>query len=300
MRAYSLCLLLEISTWAAEPYPGFWKQWGDGQAELAGYDLTIARYGQSRKGTAVTIFVTEPFSKSLRVKADPGKHPASDETPVMKLNLVKDYQTGIYDYNEMLSAFIDLEAGTPLKLSFSRQEWCGHVFQQALFDPGKIRVTSHSYFDGEADKQETLNLAAGTIGEDTLPLIARGFLGPKLKPGESRPVRMMAALGTIRGKEGPVSVVGAVLKRANGTSKVTVPAGTFETELWSVEMGTAYKREIWIEKGGQGRIVRWQASSGEKAELTGSTRNKYWQLTNPGGEAELSKLGLKARPPRTM
>ena len=28
--------------------------------------------------------------------------------PVMKLNLIKDYQTGIYDYNDMLSAFVSL------------------------------------------------------------------------------------------------------------------------------------------------------------------------------------------------
>src|SRR5580765_4286949 len=70
----------------------FWKQWGDGQAELSGYNLVFPRYGQLRHGSAVTIFVTETFSNSLRVKADPGKHPASDQFPVMKLNLVEDYQ----------------------------------------------------------------------------------------------------------------------------------------------------------------------------------------------------------------
>ena len=73
----------------------FWSIWGDGQAELAGYDLTIPRYNQPRRGVAVTIFVTETFSNSARVKSDPGKHPPSDEFPVMKSNLVKDYQTGI-------------------------------------------------------------------------------------------------------------------------------------------------------------------------------------------------------------
>ena len=42
------------------------------------------------------------------MKADPGKHGPADEFPVMKLNLVKDYQTGIYDYNDMLSTFVAL------------------------------------------------------------------------------------------------------------------------------------------------------------------------------------------------
>src|SRR5260221_12341644 len=75
----------------------FWKTWGDGQAELAGYDLAYPRYGQLRNGVAVTIFVSETFSNQLRVKADEGKHPVSDQYPVMKLNLIQDFQTGIYD-----------------------------------------------------------------------------------------------------------------------------------------------------------------------------------------------------------
>ncbi len=58
----------------------FWKYWGDGQAEVAGYALQFSRYGAVRAGTAVTVFVTETFSNSLRVKADPGRHPAADES----------------------------------------------------------------------------------------------------------------------------------------------------------------------------------------------------------------------------
>ena len=132
----------------------FWKHWGDGQAELAGYDLTYPRYGELRRGTAVAIFVTETFSNELRVKADPGKHSRSDQFPVMKLNLIHDFPTGLYDYNMMTSAFVALKpvngrpAGWPTKVSFSSQEWCGHVYQQLLFDKNKVRHQVHSYFDG--------------------------------------------------------------------------------------------------------------------------------------------------------
>lgn len=300
MRLPPLLPLFALSLGATEPYPGFWKQWGDGQAEMAGYDLTMPRYGQPRAGTAVTIFVTEPFSKSLRVKADPGKHPASDETPVMKLNLVRDFPTGVYDYNEMLSAFVEVPTGLPLKISFSRQEWCGHIYQQVLFDPSRIRVTSHSYFDGEADQQLEMPLARDAMAEDALLLIARGFAKPALAPGESKLVRMMTALGTLKGKEGPVQFVGVKLSRSARPVKVTVPAGTFEADLWTIDMGMAYKREVWVERGGEGRILKWQASSGEKAELIRSARMKYWELNSPAGVAELSKLGLKPRPARTM
>src|SRR5512141_579993 len=107
----------------------FWKRWGDGKGELSGYDLVFPRYGQLRKGIAVTVFVTETFSNSLRVKSDPGKHPASDEFPVIKLNLVEDFATGIYDYNLLTSTFValapvnDRPAGSATKIAFSSQEW---------------------------------------------------------------------------------------------------------------------------------------------------------------------------------
>src|SRR5258705_1517015 len=129
MLRRSLCaVLISAAVSPAASLPSydkvFWSVWGDGQAELAGYDLTIPRYNQPRRGVAVTIFVTETFSNTARVKADPGRHPASDEFPVMKLNLVKDYQTGGYDYNEMTSSFVALQpvngraAGSPSKIVF--------------------------------------------------------------------------------------------------------------------------------------------------------------------------------------
>jgi hypothetical protein len=300
MTAKPLLVVCALGLTASEPYPGFWKRWGDGQAELAGYDLTMPRYGQPRPGVAVTIFVTEPFSKSARVKADPGKHPPADETPVMKLNLVRDFPTGVYDYNEMVSAFVEIPTGLPLKISFSRQEWCGHIYQQALFDAAKVRIVSHSYFDGEADQQVELPLAREAIAEDALLLVARGFAKPALAPGETKMVRMMTAFGTLKGKEGPAQFVGVKLSRSAKPVKVTVPAGTFDADLWTVDMGMAYKREVWVERGGDGRILKWQASSGEKAELLQSARMKYWELNGPAGQAELSKLGLRPRPARTM
>ena len=85
--------------------PDFWPHWSDNKAEMNGYRLVQPRYGAKRAGTAVLIYVTEDFSDSLRVKADPGQHPASDVYPVMKLNDVRHFQTGIYDYNVMTSTF---------------------------------------------------------------------------------------------------------------------------------------------------------------------------------------------------
>ena len=168
----------------------FWELWGDGKAELNGYDLIYPRYGQVRKGIAVAIFVTETFSNSARVKAEPGRHSAADEFPVMKLNLVKDFQTGIYDYNDMTSAFVALAPvngrgiGMPTKISFSSQEWCGHVYMQALFQGRSAQITEHSYFDGEADQFRSVVIEGDTASEDTFMLAARGIAAPQNLPGE--------------------------------------------------------------------------------------------------------------------
>ena len=75
------CLLAAVLAAGPAAADDFWAHWGDGKAELNGYRLTQPRYGAKRAGTAVLIFVTEDFSDSLRVKADPGKHPKSRRVP---------------------------------------------------------------------------------------------------------------------------------------------------------------------------------------------------------------------------
>src|SRR6185295_3327862 len=39
----------------------FESHWQDGKAELDGYRYTVTRYGHARAGTAVMVYVTEPF-----------------------------------------------------------------------------------------------------------------------------------------------------------------------------------------------------------------------------------------------
>src|SRR5207247_9146539 len=121
-------LLLLVLCAAPAPAQDFWAHWGDGRAELNGYRLVQPRYGATRTGTALPDFVTEDMSDALRVKADPGQHPAADVYPVMKLNAIRDVQTGIYDYNVMTSAFARVADGWPVaKVSFASQGWCGDV-----------------------------------------------------------------------------------------------------------------------------------------------------------------------------
>lgn len=291
----------------ASPYgPEFWKLWGDGQAELAGYTLRAPRYGHLREGTAVTIFVTEPFSNEARVKADPGKHPDTDVFPVIKLNLMEDFPTGIYDYNVMTSVFVALQAvngrpaGRSTKISFTAQEWCGHVYQQLLFDQQRVRSTLHSYFDGEGDEQRDLPAPREGIAEDELLFWARGIAEPKLQPGQARSLPLLPSLKRARFAHRPIGWGEVRLSRAVGTETVTVPAGQFEADVYTAEMPGGLRRDFYVETAFPHRVLKWTSSDGENAELLNSVRAKYWELNGPDGAARLRELGLQPRPARTM
>jgi hypothetical protein len=282
----------------------FWQSWGDGQAELAGYDLTFTRYGQKRQGTAITIFVTETFSNSVRVKADSGRHPETDQFPVMKLNFIQDFATGVYDYNMMCSTFVTLNsvngrgAGLASKVSFSSQEWCGHVYHQMLFDKDKVRYQSHSYFDGEADDSGKHTYPADGIAEDALFHWARGFAAPALKAGAKSKVKVLRSLEIARLLHVPVQWEDAVLARSAKTSKIKVPAGEFEVYTMTAKIAAKRLWTFSVEAAWPHRIIQWESSLGHKGSLLGSKRMKYWQLNRNGGESMLEKIGLKARPKR--
>ena len=287
----------------------FWSHWGDGKAEMTGYDLRIPRYGEVRRGTAVAIFVTETFSQEDRVKADPGQHAAADEFPVMKLNLVEDFPTGIYDYNVMTSSFLALEPvvgrlpGSLTKVSYTSQEWCGHVYSQLLFG-GELQHTLHSYFDGEADQQNTLPYPGAAVSEDALWFWARGLAAPALAPGESIRVPLLPSLQRARFSHGNLAWRTATLSRAAQRVEVTVPAGTFPAEELTVRIepgpeGGEESRTFYVETAAPRRIVSWEGSDGEFAEMLASERLSYWQMN--GGEfvKEVQRLGLAPRPPKT-
>jgi hypothetical protein len=273
----------------------FWAHWGDGRGELNGYRLVQPRYGAPRVGTAVLVFVTEDLSDTLRVKADPGKHPPSDVYPVMKLNAVRDFQTGIYDYNVMTSVFARVAPGWPVaKLSFSSQEWCGHVYQQLLprGARGVIEGEYHSYFDGEADGREALEMPPDGVFEDALPIVLRGWNGTYLARGASRAVRLLPSLLRARLEHKPLAWTTATIARSGRPAPLKVPAGEIEADEWMVAEAGGRTTRYFIESAPPYRLVRWSSDTGEEGALLGSTRLAYWKLNGPGGEKHLAELGL--------
>jgi len=146
----------------------FKNYWYAGKAEISSYDLIQSRYGEERTGKAMMIFVTEDFSINKQVKLDDPDNAGTDKTRVLKLNMTKNFITGIYPYSLMLSAFTPVnirDVPHTLKVTMSAQEWCGHVFSQMNLQHKNYVITSHSYFEKEGD--ETLNLKV-TFLEDEL------------------------------------------------------------------------------------------------------------------------------------
>jgi hypothetical protein len=289
----SLAVLVPAPVRSADAPPDFWKHWGDGQAELNGYRLKQPRYGVVRDGTAVLVFVTEDFSDSLRVKADPGKHPPSDVHPVMKLNEVRDFQTGIYHYDVMTSVFARVAAGWPVaKVSFSSQEWCGLVYHHLTPRNGRVAGVFHSYFDGEADGADDLALPADGVFEDVLPILLRGWQGAYLAPGQKKSVPYLPSLLFARLAHKRLAWGRAEIARAASVDSVTVPAGWFRVSTWSVAEEGGPTTTFQFEADPPYRLVRRASTSGEEAVLLGSTRLPYWKLNGPGGEKHLRELGL--------
>lgn len=292
---------------AAKPYDTtFWDTWGDGYAEVSTYDFQTPRYGEMREGESILIFVTETMSERQRVKADPGKNPKTDEFPVMKMNWQKNFQTGIYDYSEMLSGFLGMgevagrALGTLAKLTWSRQEWCGHMFQEALFDSGKIRVRGMSYFDGDGDLSQTMENPADGVSEDGLLFWARQMGGPFLKPGESRSVAFLVGIKSARDAHGPLVWTRANLTRSAVVEKLEVGIGETEVELFTAQLGNGKTYTFHVEKDAPHRILRWEYPNGEIGELLASERVKYWELNQTGGEQALGALGMDRRAPRFL
>lgn len=138
----------------------FKDYWYQGKAEITSYHLEQARYGEIHKGHAVLVFVTEPFSKSKKVKLDNPSATPKDEVPVLKLNATRKFNTGVYPYSMMSSIFTPVDLSkhpNTLKVSTSSQEWCGHTFMQLREEKNNYSVEIDSYFESEGDTESKVD-----------------------------------------------------------------------------------------------------------------------------------------------
>ena len=273
---------------------GFWEHWGDGKAEIDAYTLVQPRYGELRHGTAVLVYVTETFTQAQRVKSDGGH---SDEMPVLKLNEVRDFQTGIYDYNILTSTFVVLDGslplGVPTKVSMGAQEWCGNVYEQLLFSSDRLERTLHSYFDGEADKQDSMAVPAHALDGDALPILVRGLTGELVAPGGERTVPVLDRILDSRFQHEPPRFRTTTIRRSARAESVEAPLGRFEVSRFDVVTEGGPTMRFYVEVAAPHRLIGWTRSDGEAGWIRGSVRTPYWKENQEGDEAMLKDLGLK-------
>lgn len=292
IRILIAAVVLAAAQNAGATSPSFGEYWHDGKAELDGYRLTVSRYGEERAGTCVMVYVTEPFSESKNVKVDDPQRDPADTFDALKLNIVRDFQTGIYDYNTMVSVFVRSSNFAPAKISFTSAEWCGHVYEELVFGAEGINGYYYSYFEDESGPRALDNAPQG-VAEDNLFVLLRGLRGDYLEPGESREVRLLPSVYFGRLAHKKPEWTSAEISRSPETERIQVPAGDFSTMVYNVRVADGRTGTFHIEAEYPHRIVRWHMLPDVKGELTGSARLEYWRLNGNGDESYLEKLGLK-------
>ena len=142
--------------------------WHQGQAEISRFRLEQSRYGETREGDLIQVFVTEDFLPGPQVKSERGDPAERGAVHILKLNSLRRFRTGLYDYALMRSTFTPLQAGEGpqlLKLTASMQEWCGQMWLQLNRRGQEYHLEGHSYFEAEADRRTRLGV---TWTEDEL------------------------------------------------------------------------------------------------------------------------------------
>jgi len=269
----------------------FRRYWNQGTGELTRYALEQARYGEIHHGDAVLVFVTEDFLTDREVKLE--SEPAGrNVTPVLKLNFVKKFVTGIYPYSLMTSVFSPIDVyGDPhaLKVSTSTQEWCGHVYTQLNRRGGSYAVESHSYFEREGDETFSLDTALLEdevwtrirLAPDALPVgtisVVPGTLSSRLR---HKPLAVEQAIATLES-------IGAD-SSGNAMSRYTLNYGNDERSL-AIDFMTAFPHEItgWTETYSDfGKVLT------TRAVRTNSLMLDYWRRHTNADSGLRDQLGL--------
>ncbi|MEM7575255.1 MAG: hypothetical protein AAF433_20275 [Bacteroidota bacterium] len=169
----------ETATSSSSVVNGLDPYWYQGKAEISTYELEQARYNGLHPGQLTLIFVTEDFLTDRQVKNDYYRNP--NTTKVLKLNQLRRFTTGIYDYSVMSSVFTPVERQEfphSLKVTTSSQDWCGHSFGQLNFEEGRTYNWQYrSYFESEGDRDEQVE--ANWVEDELLNLVR---MGPEALP----------------------------------------------------------------------------------------------------------------------
>ncbi len=285
---------INFTGYTRNQFRDYWYSLG---AEISRFSLEQVRYGEIHKGDAVLVFVTEEFNPAIQIKADKSR---PDNVPVLKLNFVRKFFTGIYPYSILTSVFSPVDVRNyplPMKISSSTQEWCGHAYTQLNLNDDRYRVRMHSYFEKEGDQDFRLKSYVPEdaiwnmirIAPDTLPLreflLIPGTVYARLAHRQLAPRKAVATLKKIAGK----SLENNPLVRY----EIGIPAEQRTLRI-VFEEKFPYRIQKWEES------YRSMAAMGGKLMTTRAVRSHtildpYWQHHRNQDRVMLKKLGLNAR-----
>lgn len=261
----------------------FKEYWYSGKAELNSYTLKQSRYGEIRDGEVVLVFVTEPFSLSKQVKLDNPQDAGEDNVSVLKLNNIRKFTTGIYDYSIVTSSFTPVDSKNyphTLKLNTSIQEWCGHTFTQLNLEEENYNFQQFSYFESDGDTQKTI--PAALLEEELMTHI-------RLNNGQLPLGEIDLIFSTIYSRFGYHDLKPTKAKISKTASDTVINYSiaylNYDRKLSiAVEKEFPYKILSWTEDDGDGLLT--------EAQLKKSINEPYWSQKSLDDEAKRKELQL--------
>jgi hypothetical protein len=243
--------------------------WNSGKAEFQVYEATVKKYDVNRKATVKLIMVKEPFDPVRLVKT--GRE--EDSVNMVKLNMIQQIPTGIYDYFQMASIFFERSTGRILKYTMTSQDGCGNTFMEYRRREGKHLFHYHSYFDDQGDLETILEDGELTF-YDSLPVVLRFRL---TQAGEYR-LNIMDSL--ISNKWIPLTIrEGLVRNRSEEGRKV---GGKTYPRVFISEVRRGEQKDLLVfEAEYPYRLLEWRKADGDKMMLNQSHFLYYWRYTEP-------------------
>jgi hypothetical protein len=276
----------------------FLQYWYPHGAEISRFSLRQSRYGELHEGEAVQIFVTETLNPELQVKAD---RPGPGDIPVLKLNNTRRFYTGIYPYSVMTSVFAPVDPTRhflPPKITFTGQEWCGHVFVQFNLRDSRYQVQSRSYFESEADRDFHVK---AVLSEDAVWTLIR--IAPERLPTGSFPLIPGVLYSRLLHRPIRVHHVSADLQPAGSRSMEGLPLTAYTLRYPDLDRTLTIRFETDFPHRIQGWEDRYPAlpSHGGRMLTTRARRTHtlmidYWNRNGSDDRKWLEKLGIEANP----
>lgn len=257
--------------------------WFSGKAEIAVYKVGQERYGEMREARQVMVFVTEDFSAKKQVKLDEAAKAGSDRIPILKLNLLRRFPTGIYDYSLMQSVFTPFTktGERSLKITTTIQDWCGQVFSQLNKTGDGYRVRQYSYFEQEGD--EDLEIKAGLLEDEIWTLLR---LNPAIFSEVSTTIVPSSFYTRLKHKPSRAEPARILIRNAGQNSELVLSYDDIPRQL-----------SIWFESKFPHRILEWDERIENKSISHGTLENilqsDYWSKSSRQYDGLRDSLGLK-------